>query len=146
MERPSGLAYQPQTSPEVRTCSYSRILINQFSTDGYPASAFYKKVFNIPFKDPHSESTECRLFDFTKNGVSITGGILKAPDSTGAFTAGKGGIALSWFVEDLDASGNVIEDAGGKLLTGEEKEGDSGLLRYFADTEGNVGSIYMMVK
>ena len=40
-----------------------------------------------------------------------------------------------------------IEDLGmHPVLTGEEKEGDSGLLRYFADTEGNVGSIYMMVK
>lgn len=103
-------------------------------------------MFNIPFKDPSSESNECRLFDFTKNGVSITGGILKAPDSTGAFTAGKGGVALSWFVENLDDSAKAIEGAGGKVLTGQEKEGDSGLLRYFADSEGNIGSIYMMVQ
>jgi predicted enzyme related to lactoylglutathione lyase len=71
---------------------------------------------------------------------------MKAPDSTGAFTAGKGGVALSWYVEDVDASAKVIEEAGGKILSGMEKEGESGLLRCFADTEGNVGSIYMLVK
>ncbi|KAK2595226.1 hypothetical protein QQS21_007079 [Conoideocrella luteorostrata] len=110
------------------------------------ATEFYKKVFNLPLKDPQSASNDLRLFDFSKNGVNITGGILKAPDSSGTFDVGKGGVCLSWFVEDLDASAKTVEAAGGKMLTEQIKEGECGVLRYFEDTEGTVGSIYMLVK
>ncbi|UNI15749.1 hypothetical protein JDV02_002255 [Purpureocillium takamizusanense] len=118
------------------------------ATDVPRASEFYKKVFNLPFKEqPAAMSPDhIRLFDLTKNGLSITGGILKAPDSTGAFRGGKGGVCLHWFVEDVDESAKLIEAAGGKMLTEKEKEGESGVFRYFEDTEGTVGSVYMLVK
>jgi predicted enzyme related to lactoylglutathione lyase len=41
----------------------------------------------------------------------------------------------------------VIEQAGGKMVQskGPLKEGDSGLDRYFEDTEGNVAAVYQLV-
>lgn len=78
--------------------------------------------------------------------LNISGSITKAPDSTGALSAGRGGVVLNWFVEDVEASAELIEKAGGRVISETEKEGESGLCRYFEDTEGNVGAVYMMVK
>ncbi|KAL3953101.1 hypothetical protein ACCO45_013044 [Purpureocillium lilacinum] len=114
------------------------------ATDVSRASEFYKKVFNLPYKDqPASMSPDhIRLFDLTKNGLNISGGARRV----GAFRGGKGGVCVHWFVEDVDESAKVIEAAGGKMLTEKEKEGEFGAFRYFEDTEGTVGSVYMLVK
>lgn len=83
------------------------------------------------------------MFDFNP-GLNITGGIQKAPDHTGNITPGKGGICVYWFVQDVDQAGDMIEKAGGKMLSEKEKEGDFGLYRFFEDTEGSVGAVYQM--
>jgi predicted enzyme related to lactoylglutathione lyase len=82
-------------------------------------------------------------FDFNPS-LGLTGGIQKAPDPTGHFAPGKGGICIYWFVEDVEAIGSVIEKAGGKMLSEKEKEGEFGLYRFFRDTEGSVGAVYQM--
>lgn len=114
-----------------------------------PASEFYQTVFKLPFKEHKSPTSECadrvKLFDFSSAGVNLSGGILKAPDNTGVFNGGKGGICVHWFVEDVDATAKIIEGAGGKMLSEKQKEGEHGMYRYFEDTEGTVGAIYMMV-
>jgi predicted enzyme related to lactoylglutathione lyase len=71
---------------------------------------------------------------------------MKVPDSTGALSAGRGGVVINWFVEDVETSAELIKKAGGKIISEKEKEGECGLYRYFEDTEGNVGAVYMMVK
>ncbi|KAH6986165.1 hypothetical protein BKA56DRAFT_579932 [Ilyonectria sp. MPI-CAGE-AT-0026] len=109
------------------------------------ASEFYDIVFKLPFKEQSDSypKDKIRLFDFNP-ALNLTGGIL-APDDTGSFTTGKGGVCLNWFVEDVDAIAEVIEKAGGKMLTEKVKEGKSGLYRYFEDTEGTVGAVYQLV-
>lgn len=67
------------------------------------------------------------------------------PDSTGVLNTGPGGICIYWLVEDLEKIGPIIEEAGGKMLSGPEKEGDSGFYRYFKDTEGTIGGVYQIV-
>ena len=112
------------------------------------ASKFYEEVFKLPYKEGNGAEAEqeIRLFDLSKNGLNIGGGILKAPDETGAFTGGKGGICIHWFVDDIETSSKAIEAAGGKMLSETVKQGSSGAYRYFEDTEGTVGSIYMLIK
>ncbi|KAF7547399.1 hypothetical protein G7046_g9015 [Stylonectria norvegica] len=111
------------------------------------ASQFYDTVFKLPFKknQPASSSKdELQVFDLNPS-LNLNGGIQKAPDSTGLVTPGRGGICLYWYVEDVDAIGQVIEKAGGKMLSDKAKEGEHGLYRYFEDTEGTVGAVYMGV-
>jgi predicted enzyme related to lactoylglutathione lyase len=50
-------------------------------------------------------------------------------------------------VEDLGKIAEVIVKAGGKMVGSEEpvKEGESGVYRYFEDTEGNVGGVYQFL-
>lgn len=84
------------------------------------------------------------MFDFAPKGLGLSGGFEKVPSGSGVLKTGASGICIHWFVEDVDKSGEVIEKAGGTMLTAAEKEGDHGLYRYFRDTEGNVGSIYQM--
>ncbi|KAK5992255.1 hypothetical protein PT974_05656 [Cladobotryum mycophilum] len=112
------------------------------------ASKFYSTVFRITFKAPKNapDPKHEQLFDFTSQGLNITGGILKAPDSSGAFTTGRGGVCIHWFVEDIDDTAKIIESAGGRMVSEKEKESESGMYRYFEDTEGNVGSVYMALK
>jgi predicted enzyme related to lactoylglutathione lyase len=90
-----------------------------------------------------------RLFDFTSHGVSITGGIQHKPeeDKTGTPPAGPGGTLVYWLVEDLGKIAEVIEKAGGKMVGSGEpvREGESGVYRYFEDTEGNVGGVYQFL-
>jgi predicted enzyme related to lactoylglutathione lyase len=52
-----------------------------------------------------------------------------------------------WLVEDLGKTAEMIERAGGKMVGSEEpiKEGETGLYRYFEDTEGNVGGVYQFL-
>lgn len=58
---------------------------------------------------------------------------------------GHGGICLHWFVEDIDKSAILIKSAGGKMLGDKIPQGDSAQYQYFEDTEGTVGSIYMLL-
>ncbi|KAF4341345.1 glyoxalase-like domain protein [Fusarium beomiforme] len=115
------------------------------ATDVGRAAEFYKTVFNFSFKDSkdsHAED-ELRRFDFNPS-LGLTGGIQKAPDHTGNFAPGKGGLLVYWFVENVDTIGPIVEKAGGKMLTEKEKEGEHGLYRFFQDTEGSVGAVYQM--
>ncbi|PNY25115.1 Uncharacterized protein TCAP_04970 [Tolypocladium capitatum] len=113
------------------------------------ASEFYKTVFNLPFMTPqpayHPEN-EVRLFDFSNESLSLTGGILQTPDKTGVIKGDKGGICVYWFVEDVEESAKIIEAAGGKMLSDKVMVAEFGAYRYFEDTEGTVGAVYMMVK
>ncbi|KAF4440644.1 glyoxalase-like domain-containing [Fusarium acutatum] len=114
------------------------------ATDVSRAAEFYKAVFNFNFKDSdHKDSDEFRKFDFNPS-LGLTGGIQQAPDHTGNFHPGKGGLMVYWFVENVDNIGPIIEKAGGKMLTEKEKEGEFGLYRFFEDTEGSVGAVYQM--
>ncbi|KAM0555089.1 hypothetical protein ACHAPJ_006438 [Fusarium lateritium] len=109
------------------------------------ASEFYKTVFNFSFKDTSDKhpKEELMMFDFNPS-LGLTGGIQKAPDRTGHFAPGRGGVCLYWFVENVDTIGSIIEKAGGKMLSEKEKEGEHGLFRFFEDTEGSVGAVYQM--
>jgi predicted enzyme related to lactoylglutathione lyase len=77
--------------------------------------------------------------------VQLSGGIQKAPDSTGVMRAGPGGVCVYWLVEDVEAMVGVIEKAGGKVVSDVKQEGKSGLYRFFEDTEGNVGGVYQFI-
>lgn len=108
----------------------------------------YKAVFNWNFVDNFlttgTSPSDLAIVDF-KPGVSLLGGIRPAPAGTG-LKAGPGGNWVSWLVQDVSQSSNAIEKAGGKMLTEQSKQGDTGIYRFFADTEGNVGSIFQVVK
>ncbi|RSM09441.1 hypothetical protein CEP52_004071 [Fusarium oligoseptatum] len=60
------------------------------------ASQFYETVFNFSFKDNTEKypKEQIRMFDFNPS-LGLTGGIQKAPDHTGHFAPGKGGICKS---------------------------------------------------
>ncbi|KAL2126289.1 hypothetical protein VTI74DRAFT_1237 [Chaetomium olivicolor] len=120
------------------------------------AEKFYATVFNWSFRDPklptpninEPEKSKTRLFDFNPD-ISLSGGIQDRPerDGTGTPAAGPGGTCVYWLVEDLDKIAEVIEKAGGRMVGSKEpvKEGESGLYRYFEDTEGNVGGVYQFL-
>ncbi|KAF4467953.1 glyoxalase-like domain-containing [Fusarium albosuccineum] len=109
------------------------------------ASQFYDTVFKFSFKDESDKypKEQIRMFDFNPS-LGLTGGIQKAPDHTGNFYPGKGGVCVYWFVENVDSIAATIEKAGGKMLTEKEKEGEHGLFRFFEDTEGTVGAVYQI--
>lgn len=101
----------------------------------------------MPFKKDQQErypKDEIAMFDFNPS-LNLTGGIQKANDPTGLVTPNKGGVCIYWFVEDVDAMAPIIEKAGGKMLSEKTKEGEFGFYRFFEDTEGTVGAVYMMV-
>ena len=85
------------------------------------------------------------MVDF-KPDVDLSGGIQRVREAAPMFTPrpGRGGICVYWFVEDVGKIGGVIEQAGGKMLSGPEKEGEHGLYRYFEDPSGNLGGVYQM--
>lgn len=85
------------------------------------------------------------MFDLQPKGIQLSGGFQRVPEDSGILKAGGSGICIHWFVKDVEESAEIIEKAGGKMLSAAEKEGESGLYRYFEDTEGNVGSVYQMV-
>jgi len=116
------------------------------ATDVSRAHAFYAAVFDWKFKDetPDYPRSELAMFDFNPD-VSLSGGIQKSTEGKGTFRPGLSGTCIYWFVEDVEAIGVTIENAGGKMLTAAEKEGKSGLYRFFQDTEGNIGGVYQMV-
>lgn len=88
---------------------------------------------------------EMRMFKFYPD-LNLSGAIQRVPEPSGLMHAGRGGICMYWFVEDVDATGELVEQAGGKMLGGVEKEGKTGIYRFFEDTEGNVGAAYQMVE
>lgn len=89
------------------------------------------------------EGSETQMMDFNPD-VALHGGIVSASEGRGMPGAGPGGTCMYWIVDDLDRIAEVIEKAGGKMVgsTTPIKEGQSGLYRYFEDTEGNVGAVY----
>ena len=126
------------------------------SSQNTTAHNFYAKVFNWTFKPPTtststtsttttttSETPDLIKFDFNPD-VSLSGCVRRVPEETGILAPGRGGICLYWLVEDVEQVGSIIEDAGGKMLSGVVKESDYGLYRFFEDTEGNVGAVYQV--
>jgi len=77
--------------------------------------------------------------------IELSGGIQKVPEPTGIMKPGGSGVIVYYLVEDVEKIGPVIEAAGGKMLTDTQKEGKSGLYRFFQDTEGTVGGVYQVV-
>jgi predicted enzyme related to lactoylglutathione lyase len=111
------------------------------------AHGFYSTVFNWKFKDTPSDlkkAEEVRQFDFNPD-VFLSGGIQRVPEPTGTLATGRGGVCVYWLVEDVEKIGDVIEKAGGKMLSTTEKEGEGGLYRFFEDTEGNLGGVYQFL-
>src|SRR6266699_1064879 len=100
-------------------------------------------VFDWTFKPSTDQypSHKIQMFDFRPD-VEFSGGIQKTPDETGFVHPVRGGVCVYWLVEDVDKIVGVIEKAGGKILCGIQKEGASGLYRFFEDTEGNMGGVY----
>jgi predicted enzyme related to lactoylglutathione lyase len=116
----------------------------------FAAHKFYSEVFNWKFKEMEGEGavehppSEIRMFDFSPD-VSLSGGIQKLGEKTGPMKAGPGGPVMYWLVEDIEKIGDVIEKAGGKMLTATAPEGKSGLYRFFEDTEGTIGGVYQFI-
>jgi predicted enzyme related to lactoylglutathione lyase len=117
-----------------------------------PANTFYKNVFDWTFKEPSASASsdtasKVRLFDF-RPSVEFSGGLQQVPVAEypdGLFTTGGGklgGPCLYWMVEDLGKIAAKIEAEGGKMRSEPVKEGESGLYRFFEDTEGNVSAVY----
>ncbi|KAK5654698.1 hypothetical protein OQA88_7022 [Cercophora sp. LCS_1] len=127
----------------------SPVWIDIASHDKTRAHKFYSTVFNWEFKPPTAADTEGGKapefikFDFNPD-VTLSGCIRDGPDKTGNLAPGRGGICLYWLVEDVEKIGDVIDKAGGKMLSGAEKEGEYGLYRFFEDTEGNLGAVYQL--
>jgi predicted enzyme related to lactoylglutathione lyase len=88
---------------------------------------------------------EMAMFKFYPD-LNLSGAIQRVPDPSGLMRAGRGGICMYWFVEDVAKTASLVEQAGGKVLGGVEKEGKTGVYQYFEDTEGNVGAAYQMVE
>lgn len=84
------------------------------------------------------------LFDF-KPDVNLSAGIEKLPHGVGTTTKGRGGTCVYFLVEDVEKIVDVIERAGGKVISDVQKEGTNGLFRYFEDTEGVVNVVYQYV-
>ena len=129
----------------------SPVWIEITSNDMARSHKFYSTVFSWPWKNPEilsskepADATKPVMVDFNPD-VNISGGI-SPPQKLGASEfvpqPGRGGIVISWLVDDVEAIGKVIEDAGGKMLCEARKEGDHGVYRYFEDVDGNVGSVY----
>ena len=112
------------------------------------ASKFYETVFGWAYKTFPGQTAEHRenmmLYDFRPD-FDMGGCIQKAPDETGALKTGAGGPCLFWIVENLEKTAVIIEEAGGKMLSGSISEGENGIYRYFEDTEGTVGGVYQAV-
>lgn len=111
------------------------------------ATKFYADVFDWDFKPATAEYPEdkVRMFDFRPN-VEFSGGITQAPDETGILRPGYGGgPCMCWLIKDVNAIVEVIEKAGGKVLTEPTPEGKFGMYRYFQDTEGNIGCAYEFI-
>ncbi|KAH8884209.1 hypothetical protein GQ53DRAFT_811108 [Thozetella sp. PMI_491] len=115
------------------------------ATDVKRASEFYETVFNWSFKPSTTDypAEKIRMFEFRPD-VELSGGITKGPDEAGHLRPGHGGFCMCWLVEDVRAIADVIEKAGGKVLSDVLPEGKTGLYRYFEDTEGNLGSVYQI--
>lgn len=121
------------------------------ATDLSRSHKFYSTVFNWTFKNPEvldaspdAKDTKPVMVDFNPD-VNISGGISRVREAAAPKFAplpGRGGICLYWLVDDVEKIGEVIEKAGGKMLSAAEKEGEHGLYRYFEDTEGNLGGVY----
>lgn len=112
-----------------------------------PAQNFYSTVFKCTFKAPESKdkdangNVELAKFDFNPD-VTLSGSVRRVPEKTGVLSPGRGGICLYWLVEDVEKIGEIIEKAGGKMLSDPVKEGEYGLYRFFEDTDGNLGAVY----
>ena len=96
------------------------------------------------------EASKLRTFDF-RPSIEMSGGLQQVPIAKypeGLFTTGGGkigGPCLYWIVEDLGKIAAKIEAEGGKMRSEAIEEGESGLYRFFEDTEGNVSGVYQWI-
>ncbi|KAK3353845.1 Glyoxalase/Bleomycin resistance protein/Dihydroxybiphenyl dioxygenase [Lasiosphaeria hispida] len=128
----------------------SPVWIEITATDLARSHKFYSTVFNWTFKNPEvltasdPDHSKPVMVDFNPD-VNISGGISRVQSSSAPKFAphpGRGGICLYWLVDDVEATGKVIKEAGGKMLSEAQREGDHGLYRYFEDVDGNLGGVY----
>ncbi|KAM7184594.1 Glyoxalase/Bleomycin resistance protein/Dihydroxybiphenyl dioxygenase [Naviculisporaceae sp. PSN 640] len=127
----------------------SPVWIEITATDMARSHKFYSTVFNWPWKNPEvltssNDDNKPAMVDFNPD-VNLSGGISTVQNLSPPKFAprpGHGGIVLYFLVDDVEACGKVIEDAGGKMVSEARKEGDHGLYRYFEDPDGNLGGIY----
>lgn len=84
------------------------------------------------------------LFDFQPD-VNLSAGIEKSEVNVSMRPKGRGGMCVYFLVEDVELIVDVIEKAGGKVISTVQKEGTNGLFRYFEDTEGVVNVVYQYV-
>ncbi|KAK4215154.1 glyoxalase-like domain-containing protein [Rhypophila decipiens] len=130
--------------------SGSPVWIEITATDMARSHKFYSTVFNWSWKNPEilggsNDEEKPLMVDFNPD-VNISGGISPpiqnpSPDKF-IPRPGRGGIVLYFLVDDIEAIGQVIEDAGGKMVSEARKEGDHGVYRYFEDPDGNLGGVY----
>ena len=73
-----------------------------------------------------------------KESGAINGGMMKRNDIVT-------GPSFSINVDDIDEATEKVKEAGGKILKEKVPVGDMGFMVYFADTEGNVLSLWQTV-
>jgi predicted enzyme related to lactoylglutathione lyase len=108
------------------------------------ATKFYADVFDWEFKPAMADYPDDKvcMFDFRPT-LEFSGGITKAPDETEVLRPGYGGgPCMCWLIKDVNVIVEVIEKAGGKILSKPTSEGNFGMYRYFQDTEGNIDCTY----
>ncbi|KAG9230711.1 hypothetical protein BJ875DRAFT_144843 [Amylocarpus encephaloides] len=87
------------------------------------------------------------MFNFAgKSG--LTGGIVHVPaackDKDGAKVESPNGVGVTLyhFVDSIESMQKKVEELGGKIMSGKEKEGDNGWYMFCLDLEGNRFGIY----
>jgi len=109
-----------------------------WSKDPEKVSQFYAKVFD--WKIQNIPELNYRMVD-TGGGAGINGGIMK-PDKSGPWP---GNMAFYIDVEDLDAYGKKIIDAGGKIMVEKQEVPGMGFFSLFEDPEGRMLGIWKHV-
>ena len=105
-----------------------------WSKDAEGVAEFYKKVFD--WNITHMPEMSYRMVD--TGGGGINGGIM-TPDKSGPWP---GNMAFYIDVNDLDAYGKKITDAGGKIIVDKQQVPGMGSFSLFADPEGRVLGIW----
>ena len=118
--------------------------------DQLAAKHFYSMVFDWRFQDQthHPEAyPPDQIAFFNPPSTSCPGGAISKVESTllRRYDTGSKVSALMYlFVDDLEVFMWKVEAAGGKRLSDVEEEGNTGLMQYFEDSEGNFMGLYML--
>jgi predicted enzyme related to lactoylglutathione lyase len=105
-----------------------------WSENAERAADFYKTVFDWNIR--HMPEMNYRIVD--TGGGGINGGIM-TPEKSGPWP---GNMAFYIDVDDLDAYGKRITDAGGKIIVEKQQVPGMGSFSLFADPDGRVLGIW----